>query len=245
MTSGGHSSFSIGMTSTPHSIPMNRSKNDSNHHSTLPPKHNNGYRQQSKAVHTHHESHEDSLDRMMNKKSNHVPGLENHYSKGRHHQPSSDPSDPSCSSSSLGGRSSQQRSLGRSEYAEELRKQIQTKKEIDSQLERGHRRSYSHDFTPSSILAPPSHHQSGIGSIGGGGATRGRYSGPRGALSADEYAASLKSQIVEKQTIQGRESDWDNPRSQIKAYSAPEPTRTGRRCVPPGGHSTFSMKWEG
>jgi hypothetical protein len=184
------------------------------------------------------------LDRMMNKKPNYVPGLENHYAKasgGRHQQHSSDTSD---TSSSLGGRSSQQRSLGRSEYAEELRKQIQVKKDIDSQIERGHRRSYSHDFTPSSILAPPSQHQSGLGAIGGG-STKGRYGGPRGALSADEYAASLKSQIVEKKTIQGRESDWDNPRSQIKAYSAPEPTRTGRRCVPPGGHSTFSMKWEG
>jgi hypothetical protein len=235
---------------------MNRS-NVSNHNSALPPKHKgtsggsgSSYRQYQGA--NDHESGGDSLDRMMNKKPNYVPGLENHYSKpsGGRHQPQHSADTSSDPSSSLGGRSSQQKSLGRSEYAEELRKQIQVKKDIDSQLERGHRRSYSNDYTPSSILASPSHsQQSGLAAIGGGGggaANRGRYGGPRGALSADEYAASLKSQIVEKKTIQrDRDSDWDNnPRNQIKAYSAPEPTRTGRRCAPPGGHSTFSMKWE-
>lgn len=206
-------------------VSMNRSNISGNSGKNLPPKHPSksgpigDYRDGRGSKNVQGIDQGDSLDRMM-KKSNAIPGLESHYSNRKY---------PESSSQETSSMRSSQRPLGRNEYAEELRKQIEQKKEIDSQMERSQRRSYSHDFTQSA----------GSNEV----LSRGRHGGPRGTLSQEEYAASLKSQIAQKNSLSN--SDSYNPRTQVKAYSAPEPTRSGRGSVPPGGHSSFSMRWEG
>jgi hypothetical protein len=211
------------MSSAPiQSTSMNRSNpSQSNYKSSLPPKHpsrgdvggSGGGGHGRRNVQEMDQG--DSLDRMMKKSSNAIPGLESHYSKN----------DSRAS----------QKPMGRNEYAEELRRQIEKKKEIDSELDqRGPRRSYSYDSNSTNSLS--------LGQSGG----RGRHGGPQQSLHPDDYAESLRSQIAQKSHLKGREAaEAYNPREQIKAYSAPEPTRTGRRIVPAGGHSTFSLKWEG
>jgi hypothetical protein len=214
------------MSSAPvHSTSTNRSNiSQTNNKSSLPPKHpsrgvGGGGGDGGGGGHGRRNVQDmdqgDSLDRMM-KKPNAIPGLESHYSKN----------DSRAS----------QKPMGRNEYAEELRKQIEMKKEIDGQMDqRGARRSYSHDYSSSNSLP-----------LGQSSGARGRHGGPQQSLHPEDYAESLRSQIAEKSHLRGREAaDAYNPRSQIKAYSAPEPTRTGRRIVPAGGHSTFSLKWEG
>lgn len=178
----------------------------------------------------------DSLDRIMQSSSQAVPGLESHYSKSserRQAYESTSTASNSNSNSASNGSTFQrgaQRSMGRSEYAEELRRQIETKKELDKQSERSQRRAYSGDFTNSSSSLPLN--------LQGG-----RHNGPQKALAANEYADSLRAQIAHKNSLNSDSEARSNPRNQVKSYSAPEPTR-GKGNVPPGGHSTFSMKWE-
>lgn len=222
---GGHSSISFGSSSPPHQRPPpkqnnNNSAKSSGSSSALPPKPVKGASgggRSSQGIGAIDQG--DSLDRIMRPAA--IPGLENHYSK-------SDRNHSNESSSSSTFQRGAQRSLGRNEYAEVLRKQIETKKEMDTQSERSQRRAYSGDFTSSNSLATDS---------------RGRHNGPQKALAANEYAESLRAQIALKNTLNGNSDTRSNPRNQVKAYSAPEPTR-GRGSVPPGGHSTFTMSWE-
>mmetsp|Transcript_12329 Transcript_12329/g.12734 ORF Transcript_12329/g.12734 Transcript_12329/m.12734 type:complete len:212 (-) Transcript_12329:453-1088(-) len=205
------------------------------HKNSLPPKpppnnnnnNNNSYKNGSSGRNNIQSmDHGDSLDRMMKKSNNNngIPGLESHYSRSDRNSSSSYsenyPPDSSYSnSSSIHPKAA--RTMAATEYAEELRKQIQMKKDIDLEAERGNRRAYSNDYG-----------NSGVGNIG--------YQ--NNSQISSHHKGGYKASTPEFSNRRSEESN--NPRSQIKAYSAPEPTRRGRGNVPPGGHSTFSMKWE-